>query len=153
MPFTHYPKLAGNVVCAWVQPPPPDRPAFLNLPRFSSLNKFTSPIEPGKSVVAHQDAQNFTRVYGTIASDQMLEVVLSFSNDETGPDGHWVTDDNVDKLNYDGIALRQLYDPARQDATGKYFAMIFGRWLRVEVKNTGTSPTKVLRVYARGSVF
>ena len=153
MPFTHYPKLAANVICAWVQPPPPDKPAFLNLPRFSTLNRFSRPIEPGETVVAYQDAQNFTRFYGTIAADQPLEVTFTFSNDETAPDGTWITDDSLSKLNYDGEALRQLYDPGKQAATGKYFVMIFGRWLRVEVKNTGSRSTETLRVYVRGSVF
>lgn len=153
MPFTHYPKLAANIIFAWVQPAPPDLPAFLNLPRFSTLNRFSLPIGPGKSAISHQDAQNFTRFYGTIAADQPLEVTFSFSNDEVGIDGHHVTDDNVHGLNYDGEALRQLYDPAKQGATGKYFVMIYGRWMRVEIKNVGDKPTRALRVFVRGSVF
>lgn len=153
MPYTHYPKLAANVICAWVQPRPPARKPFLNMPRFSALNRFRKPIKPGGSVVAYQEAQNFTRFYGSIASDQPLEVAFTFSNDEVAPDGHWVTDDNIDKLNYDAEALRQLYEPTKQAQTGKYFVMIFGRWLRVEVKNTGSKPTEILRVFVRGSVF
>lgn len=153
MPFTHYPKLAANIIFAWVQPAPPDLPGFLNLPRFSALNRFALPIDPGKSVTSHQDAQNFTRFYGTIASDQPLEVTFSFSNEETDAEGRHVTDDNVHELNYDGEALRHMYDPAKQGFSGKYFVMIYGRWMRVEIKNTGDKPTQALRVFVRGSVF
>lgn len=153
MPFTHYPKLAANVIFAWVQPAPEDRPNFLNMPRFSALNRFKQPLKPGDIVVGYQDAQNFTRFYGSIASNQKLEVTFTFSNDEVASDGHWVSDDNITTLNYDAEALRQLYDPAKTGASGKYFVTIFGRWLRVEVKNTGDGPTDFLRVFVRGSVF
>jgi hypothetical protein len=153
VPFTHYPKLAANIIAAWVQPAPPDKDPFLNLPRFASLNRFDKPLEPGQAVVAYQDGQNFTRFYGTIASDQPLEVTFCFSNEETDPEGRWVTDDTVHRLHYDGEALRQLYSPDKQGASGKYFVMIYGRWLRIEVKNVGDAPTKELRVFVRASVF
>lgn len=153
MPFTHYPKLAANVIFAWVQPPPPDQPNFLNMPRFAPLNRFEVPLEPGKTFVGYQDAQNFTRFYGSIASDQPLEVTFSFSNEEVAKDGHWITDANIADLRYDAEALKQLYEPKKQGASGKYFVTIFGRWLRVEVKNTGDKPTEMLRVFVRGSVF
>lgn len=153
MPFTHYPKLSANIIAAWVQPPPPDEEPFLNLPRFSDLNRFDGPIGPGESATAYQDGQNFTRFYGTIAADQPLEVTFCFSNEETDPDGRWVADDNVHRLHYDGEALRQLYHPDKQGPTGKYFVMIYGRWLRIEVKNVGDAPTKELRVFVRASVF
>jgi hypothetical protein len=125
----------------------------LNQPRFSTLNRFEVPIEAGKAAVSYQDAQNFTRIYGTIAADQPLEVVFSFSNEETDAQGRYITDDNVAGLHYDGEALKQLYDPAKQGQTGKYFVMIYGRWMRVEVKNVGDAPTRVLRIFVRGSVF
>lgn len=153
MPFTHYPKLASNVIFAWVQPPPVDKPGFLNQPRFSLLNRFKKPLEPGETVVDYQEAQNFTRFYGSIAADQKLEVTFTFSNDEVGPDGDYITDEMLPKLNYDAEALKQLYEPTKQGATGKYFVTIFGRWLRVEVKNAGDKPTEKLRVFVRGSVF
>ncbi len=153
MPYTHYPKLSANIIAAWVQPAPPDAAPFLNLPQFSSLNRFDFPLEPGQSSIVHHDGQNFTRFYGTIAADQPLEVTFSFSNEETAPDGRWVTDDNIDQLHYDGEALRQLYSPDKQGPSGKYFVMIYGRWLRIEVKNVGKAPTKELRVFVRGSVF
>jgi hypothetical protein len=108
---------------------------------------------PGASVVAYHDAQPFTRFYGSAASDQPLEITISFSNDEVSPGGHWVTDGNISELHYDAEALRQIYDPTKQGPTGKFFAMIFGRFLRVEIKNTGEDPTKELRVHVRGSVF
>lgn len=158
MPLTHYPKTAENLVFAWVQPPPRDvrpkkgTPDFLGRP-FSELNRFDKAIEPQKSVVAYHDAQPFTRFYGSIASDQPLEVTISFSNDEVDTDGRWVSDDNIAKLRYDAEALRQLYDPNKQGATGKYFVTIFGHWIRVEIKNVGEKPTEALRVYVRGSVF
>ena len=76
-----------------------------------------------------------------------------FSNDEVASDGHWVTDANIDKLHYDAEALKQLYDPKKQAQTGKFFVTIFGRFLRVEIKNVGESATKELRAYVRGSVF
>lgn len=153
MPYTHYPKLSANIIFAWVQPAPEDRPNFLTMPRFSLLNRFEKPLEPGQTVVGYQEAQNFTRFYGSIASDQPLEVTFTFSNDEVAPDGHWVTDENISRLNYDAEALRQLYDPAKQAQTGKYFVTIYGRWLKVEVKNTGKQATEQLRVFVRGSVF
>lgn len=153
MPFTHYPKLAANVIFAWVQPPPPDEKGFLNQPRFSSLNRFTKPLVPEQTVVGYQEAQNFTRFYGSIAADQKLEVTFTFSNDEVGPNGHPVSDESLPRLNYDAEALKQLYEPTKQGATGKYFVTIFGRWLRVEVKNVGDKPTERLRVFVRGSVF
>ncbi len=151
--FTHYPKLVRNVLLCWVQPPPPDKPNFLGQPRFRTLNLFASPLEPQQSYVAHHDAQNFTRLYGSVFCDQPLEVVLSFSNDEVAPDGDWVQDENLKHLHYDAEALRQAYDPRKQAATGKFFATIYGRWLRMEVKNVGQAPTRQTRVFLRGSVF
>lgn len=153
MPFTHYPKLAANVIFAWVQPAPPLEPGFLGQPSFAKLNRFKKALEPGEIVVGYQEAQNFTRFYGSIASDQPLEVTFTFSNDEVAPDGHWVTDENIDKLHYDAEALKQLYEPTKQAQTGKYFVTIFGRWLEVKVKNAGKAPTNELRVFVRGSVF
>ncbi len=153
MPYTHYPKLSANVIFAWVQPAPPDKPNFLGHPRFATLNRFKEPLEPGKSVVGFQEALNFTRFYGSIASDQSLEMTISFSNDEVAPDGYWVTDGNIFELNYDAEERRHQYDPKKQGATGKFFAIIFGRWLKIEIKNTGDKPTEFLRVYVRGSVF
>lgn len=120
---------------------------------FSELNRFKDAIKPGESVVAFQDAQNFTRFYGSIACDQALEVICSFSNDEVASDGTHVTDDNIHKLNYDAEGLKQLYDPNKQAQTGKYFTTIYGRWLRVEIKNVGKDEPKFMRVYTRGSVF
>ena len=64
-----------------------------------------------------------------------------------------VSDSNIGALNYDAEALRLFYDPAKQGPTGKFFCTIFGRFLRVEIKNTGDAPTKVIRAYVRGSVF
>lgn len=153
MAFTHYPKTDTNVIFAWVSPAPPDKPNFLNHPKFSTLNLLKAPIEPGKSVVAYHSAQNFTRFYGSLACDQPLEVCFTFSNDEVTEDGDWVTDENMKTLNYDAEALKQAYDPSKQAATGKYLVTIYGRWLRVEVKNVGSKPTSWMRVYVRGSVF
>jgi hypothetical protein len=158
VPLTHYPKTAENLVFAWVQPRPPGvapeegKPDFLGIP-FSERNLFKDPIGAGESVVAYHDAQPFTRFYGSIASDQSLEVTITFSNDEVDDAGRPVSDDNIAKLHYDAEALRQLYDPKKQGPSGKYFVTIFGHWIRVEVKNTGDAPTKDLRVYVRGSVF
>jgi hypothetical protein len=92
-------------------------------------------------------------LYGSVFCDQPLEVVLSFSNDEVAPDGDWVKDENLKELHYDAEALRQLYDPKKQGPTGKFFSTIYGRWLRIEVKNLGTAPTSEMRVFVRGSVF
>lgn len=156
MPLSHYPKTVKNIVFALVQPAPQDvepkkgRPDFLGRP-FSELNRFTQPIEAGKSVVGYHDAQPFTRFYGSVFSTTALEVVLAFSNDEVASDGHWVTDDNISELHYDAEALRLIYDPAKGGQ--KFFVTIYGRFLRVEIKNTGTAPTTVLRAVVRGSVF
>lgn len=153
MPFTHYPKLSANVVFAWHQPAPPDKPNFLGHPRFSTINRFRESIAPGESVAGYQEALNFTRFFGTVACNQKLIVVVSFSNDEVAPDGHWVTDGSLHQLNYDAEERQHQYDPAKQGATGKFIALILGRWLKIEVKNVGDKPTESLRVYVRGSVF
>lgn len=158
MGLTHYPKTCDNLVFAWVQPPPPDVRSKKGLPdflgrSFSEVNLFREPIGPGDSVVGYHDAQPFTRFYGSIAASTSLEVSLIFSNDEVAPDGHWVTDDNIDKLHYDAEALRQFYDPKKQAQTGKFFCTIFGRFLCVQVKNVGDVPTEQLRIFVRGSVF
>lgn len=158
MPLTHYPKTVENLVFAWVQPAPPDVAPREGLPdflgrRFSELNRFREPLEPGQVVVGYHDAQPFTRFYGSIASDQPLEISIVFSNDEVASDGQTVNDANIGSLHYDAEALRQLYDPKKQGPTGKYFVTIFGHWIRVEIKNMGAAPTEQLRVYVRGSVF
>lgn len=156
--FSHYPKIVSNVVLAWVQPPPPDvapkegRPNFIGRP-FSALNRFKAPIGPGAVVVGYHDAQPFTRFYGTVFADRALEVTIAFSNDDVDSDGGVVDDNNISTLHYDGEALKQFYDPQKQGPTGKFFCTIYGRFIRVEIKNTGEAPTKELRVYVRGSVF
>jgi hypothetical protein len=124
----------------------------LNQPSFDPLNRATEPLEPGKTVVAYHEAQNFTRFYGSIAADQPLEVVFSFSNDEVSPSGDWVTDANLPELHYDAEALKKAFDPAKPGAGG-FLVTIYGRWLKVEIKNVGTKPAKDMRVIVRGSVF
>ena len=158
IPLTHYPKTAENLVFAWVQPAPPNVDPQEGLPdflgrRFSEANRFEKAIEPNQTVVGYHDAQPFTRFYGSISSDQPLEITISFSNDEVAADGHTVNDANICTLNYDAEALRQLYDPKKQGPTGRFFVTIFGHWIRVEIKNVGEKPTDKLRVYVRGSVF
>lgn len=153
MPFTHYPKLADGLIFAWRLPAPPDKPGFLNQRRFSRANRAVEELAPGKSWVAYHEAQNFTRFLGSIQADQPLETTFVFSNDDVTDEGDVVTDENIHTLHYDAEALRQAYDPAKQSATGKYLVTIYGRWLRVEVKNVGTGPVKNARVYVRGSVF
>ena len=153
MGLSHYPKLVSNVLACWVQPPPPDRAHFFGQVRFKTLNRFEAPLEPQQSCVAHHDAQNFTRLYGSVFCDQPLEVVLSFSSDEVAPDGDWVRDENLPDLHYDAEALHQAYDPNKQAVTGKFFSTIYGRWLKMEVKNVGRAPTTEMRVFLRGSVF
>ena len=153
MPFTHYPKNAFNLIFAWVQPAPPDKAPFFGQPRFSTLNLFDRPLGPGDAVAAYHDAQPFTRFYGSVASDQPLEMTLSFSNEETDAEGDYVTDRNIMSLNFDAEALKQMYEPNKQGPTGKYFCTIFGRYFRVQVKNVGQAPTKFMRVFVRGSVF
>lgn len=166
MGYSHYPKVTNNLILAWVQPPPPDvdpddsdddedRPDFLGFP-FSELNRFDKPIEPGQSVVGYHDAQPFTRFYGTLASEQPLEIVLSFSNDDVDANGVVVNDDNISTLNYDAEGVRKAFVPSdgKAPATGtNFFSMLLGRFLKVEIKNTGKEPTKVIRAYVRGSVF
>jgi len=158
MPFSHYPKTVGNIVLAWVHPSSPDvppadgMPDFLGLP-FSELNLARGPLGPGTVATGYHDAQPFTRFYGSIACDQRLDVCLSFSNDEVDVLGRPVTDESLPTLNYDALGARVLYDPTRQEQVGKFFTMIFGRWLRVEVKNVGEAETARVRLYVRGSVF
>jgi len=127
-------------------------PNFLGAP-FSSMNRFRAPIEPGQSVFGYHDAQPFTRFYGTIACDQSLDVSILFSNDEVDAGGNYVSDNNIGSLNYDGFGARQAYDPQKQEQTGKIISLIFGRWIRVEAKNTGKQAPTFLRLCVRGSVF
>jgi len=136
-----------------VQPHPPDGKTFFGQPKFSALNRFERPLGPGEVVSAFHDAQPFTRFYGSVASDQPLEMTLSFSNEETDVNGDYVTDDNISTLNFDAEALKQMYEPTKQGPTGKYFCTIFGRYFRVQLKNVGAKPTEFLRVFVRGSVF
>lgn len=158
MGYSHYPKTVGNIVMAWIQPPPPDvppengKPDFVGRP-FSEINLWKEPIAPGASVVSYHDAQPFTRFYGSVTCDQPLEVSLTFSNDEVDVEGHWVTDENIARLHYDVLGLRQLYDPKRSEQTSKLFSMIFGRWICVEIKNVGDREPDFLRAVVRGSVF
>ena len=158
MPFSHYPKTVDNIIMAWVQPPPPNVPPQEGLPDFigrpfSELNLCKEPIGSDKAVVGYHDAQPFTRLFGSIHCDRPLDVSLTFSNDEVDVNGHWITDDNIGSLNYVAHGTRRLYDPAKQEQTGHFFTMIFGRFVRVEVKNTGTDETTFIRIYVRGSVF
>lgn len=156
--FSHYPKIVGNIVFAWVQPPPPDvehqkgRPNFVGRP-FSELNRFRGPLEPAEVLTGCHDAQPFTRFYGSVFCDQPLEVSLTFSNDEVDAEGHAVNDTNIGDLHYDALGVRQIYDPTKQDQTGKIFSMIFGRWIRVEIKNAGDRAISRMRLCIRGSVF
>lgn len=158
MPFSHYPKTVGNIVFAWVQPPPlhaPSRkkhPNFLGGP-FSELNRFRRALEPGETDSGYHDAQPFTRFYGSFFSDQPLLITFSFSNDECGPDGDYVSDETLPQLNYDAEALRHTYEPEKQAATGRFFITIYGRWLRMVIQNNGVKATEKLRLYCRGSVF
>jgi hypothetical protein len=158
VPLTHYPKNSDNLVFAWFQPAPPDVPVAVGVPDFlgrpfSEMNRFKESVCADGSVIAYHDAQPFTRFYGTLFCDQPLEFTILFSNDEVDPDGRVVRDDNIHELRYDGEALRQLYDPKKQAATGKFFVTIYGRFLRAEVKNLGSDPTREMRVAVRGSVF
>lgn len=134
-------------------PRPADKLNFLNHPRFDRINLVKEPLPAGATVVAHHSAQNFTRFYGSIKCDQPLEILFEFSNDEVTDEGDWVTDASMSTLSYDAEALRLAYDPAKQAATGKYLVTIYGRWLRVQIKNTGSKPAEKMRVYVRGSVF
>lgn len=153
MPYTHYPKLEENCIFALHWPRPPVMPNFLNHPPFDSLNRIHEPLAPGQVITLCHAANNFTKFLGTIACDQKLEVTFMFSNDEVAEDGHWVTDETMPKLHYDGESLRMAYDPAKQGPTGKFLVTILGRWLRVEIKHVGDKPTEFLRAYVRGSVF
>ncbi len=156
MSFSHYPKQSNNALWAAVHPAPADKPNFLNLPRFSKVNKLRAPLAPGETLRFYCEAQNFTRFFGSIASDQQIEVVCSFSNDEVSPaTGHWATDDNLKDLNYDAEALHQTFDPSkpRLSNNGKFFITIYGRFMLFEVTNVGKAPTEFLRAYLRCSVF
>lgn len=158
MGFSHYPKTVGNIVMAWVQPPPPDVPPGAEMPDFvgapfSEINLWKKPLAPDASVIAYHDAQPFTKFYGSVACDQPLEVTLTFSNDEVDEKGHWITDENIGQLHYDALGQRQNFDPKKPEQSSKIFTLILGRWLRVEIKNMGTRAPEFLRAYVRGSVF
>ena len=155
MPFTHYPKQSNNLLVAWVYPAPEDKPNFLSYPRFSSVNLLIAPLPAGETVRFYHEAQNFTRFFGSFASDQPLELVCSFSNDEVAPDGEYVSDKNLKDLWYDAESLRQQYDPKKPKLNngGKFFTTIYGRWICVELTNKGVAATEFLRAYVRCSVF
>ena len=125
----------------------------MNFRRFSSVNRLWASLGPGESFVFCHEAQNFTRFFGSLASDQSLELVCAFSNDEVAPDGEPVADANISLLHYDAEALRQRFDPERPAVGGKFFVTIYGRWIRVVLSNVGSAPTAFLRAYVRGSVF
>ena len=112
-------------------------------------------LQPGASFVAYHSAQNFTRFFGSLASDQPLELGCSFSNDEVAPSGEAICDENLKDLFYDAEALHQAFDPTKPKINngGKFFITIFGRWICVELTNRGSAPTSVLRAYLRCSVF
>lgn len=153
MGYTHYPKQVWNLIGAVRLPPPADKDNFLKLPRFSTVNHGKDPIPPGETVVIYHEAQNFTRFTGTLFADQPFEFAIHFSNDVVDDEGDFVSDVNLSKLHYDGEALRHLYDPKKHSATCKYFVSTYGRWMRIEIKNVGTSPIEKMRVYVNGSVF
>lgn len=120
---------------------------------FDDLNLIRAPLAADGELVAHHAAQPFTRFYGSVACDRSLEIVFEFANDETDKDGRYVTDKTLPDLHYDAEGLRLFYEPQKQAATGKFLVTIYGRWLRVTVKNTDKVPTEFLRCYVRGSVF
>lgn len=153
MGYTHYPKQVWNLIGAVRWPAPEDKPNFLMLPSFSSVNHAKAPIPAGASVVFFHEAQNFTRFTGTLFADQPFEFRLSFSNDEVDDAGDFVTDATLPLLHFDGEALRHAYDPAKHAASCKYFVSTYGRWMRVEIKNVGDGPINQIRAYVRGSVF
>lgn len=128
MPFTHYPKLDSNVVFQWRWPIVPVKPAFLG--RKHPKNLLTEKFKGGDRLVAYHSAQNFTRFYGSIYADVLLEITFAFSNDEYDDEGDWVNDENISKLHYDALADKKIYKPNTLD---KFFVTIFGRWLRVEI--------------------
>lgn len=153
MGFTHYPKLDLNLIGCWVYPEPQKQEnPFAAFP-WQDLNHYKNQLKPGEASAFWHNANNFTRFFGSIFCDQKLEVTFSFSNDECADDGAFVTEENIKGLNYDAEAAKLIYDPAKQAATGKFLVTIYGRWLRVEVKNVGDAPVEKLRVFVRGSVF
>jgi len=153
MPFTHYPKLEFNIIGAWVSPAPPDKPNFLQMPRFSRVNLLNNIELSDDPPILYHSAQNFTRFFGSVASDKKVELRFDFSNDDVHLlDGNPVSDENISKLNYDAEAMVLNYDPSKQGATGKYLVTIYGRWLRVQLKFPDGVPSYV-RAYVRASVF
>ena len=63
-----------------------------------------------------------------------------------------VSDGNIDALNYDALGVHVVYDPKKQE-TGRFFVVIYGRWIKIEIKNLGDQEPEFLRAYVRGSVF
>jgi len=72
-----------------------------------------------------------------------------------------VTDEDLPELNYDGVALVNMYRPGEvidlvtlKPPTGdKGLITIYGSALRIVVKNTGEKALGACRVFVRGSVF
>lgn len=153
MGFSHYPKVSGNLVFAWRLPRPPVKDPFPGFLSFDEVNLAKGPLGVGETFSACHDGIGFTRLFFTVKCTQPLEIVLSFSDDEVDDEGNPVTDDNLSKLDYYVEAKRHLYDPTKHERTCKWFAIVDGRWLRIEIKNTGDKPVKSLKAYLRGSVF
>lgn len=142
MPFTHYPKLEENTFLAacWYGK---DDPRSATLDVFGS-QALKSPPAPGKEILLHGCAQNFTRFYSTLHADQPVKVTYAFSNEDRvlvpRPDPpnpspahdkrlpekirkyypidvrgrREITDEDLPGLNYDGVAMVQNYKPASE---------------------------------------
>ena len=121
------------------------------LSAFNILNNLSEPLKPGEVLEWYHSVQSFSRIFGSLASDQPLEYWYYYSNDETSADGHWVTDDTIHTLNWDITAKEGTYKPG--DKSTGIFLIITGRWLKFRLKHNGTEPVTFLRAYTRGMVF
>jgi hypothetical protein len=145
--FTHYPKLEKNLVHSAYWRGEGD-----------IRNTMGVPLGPGETITGFASAINFTRFYGSIFADQPLQLVLSFGNDEDHalPDPRYPDTEELQDLtdpadaHYDVVAQEVMSEGGAGEG---FFCIIYGKWLKIEITNTGDEPVKVLRCFTRASVF
>lgn len=159
MSFTHYPKTEYNLIMSWVYPGIKEEARKVrhgdskNIVPVPSVNMLKKPLEAKGESIGHHSAQNFTRFYGSIFSDVPIQLLFDFANDDFTKDGKHPLDKDLPLLNYDANALIHAYDPEKPQMGSKFLVTIYGKWLRVTLRNTSDKPSEVLRVHVRGSVF
>lgn len=167
MAFTHYPKIETP---SWGE--------ALWFGQGDPRNTLFEPLAAKGTAVLWGSAVNFTRYYGSIHSDQPVEVAFDFAGDskvlvqkpgilgdlevdQSLPENirHFyparnglrdVTDEDLKALHYDARAIEVS---CKANSSAKFVVTIYGLYLRVTARNLGESPAHSLRLYVFGSVF